>query len=37
MQQRAESYAKAMPANQASMTTLVELSLALAANPGSVS
>ena len=37
MQQRAESYAKAMPANQASMTTLVELSLALAANPGTVS
>lgn len=37
LQQRAESYAKAMPANQASMTTLVELSLALAANPGSVS
>jgi hypothetical protein len=37
MQQRAESYAKAMPAKQASMATLVELSLALAANPGTVS
>ena len=34
MQQRAESYAKAMPAKQASTATLVELSLALAANPG---
>jgi len=37
MQRRAESYAKAMPAKQASMATLVELSLALAANPGPVS
>jgi hypothetical protein len=37
MQQRAESYAKAMPAKQASMATLVELSLALATIPGNVS
>jgi hypothetical protein len=36
MQQRAASYARVMPANQASMATMVELGIAMAANPGNL-
>jgi len=36
MQQRAASYARTMPAKQASIATMVELGIAMAANPANL-